>query len=281
MPSAEPYICLTCGVQHATSEAPLERCLICNDERQYVGRAGQQWTTLAEMKAAGHANRFRPMEREPGLTSIDTRPRFAIGQRALLVQTEGGNFLWDCISYIDDDTVEHIRGLGGLHGMSVSHPHFYGSVIEWSRAFDGAPVYLPNADKKWLARPDAVVQLYEGSREVLPGLTLVECGGHFDGSAVLHWEEGAAGKGAILTGDTISVVADRRWVTFMRSYPNYIPLPKQAVQGIVAAVRPYSFERIYGGWWQNDVLEDGMGVVERSAERYITWTQAGEQRGER
>jgi hypothetical protein len=149
-------------------------------------------------------------------------------------------------------------------------------MIEWSHAFDCAPVYIPHADKEWLARPDAAVQWYEGSREVLPGLTLVQCGGHFDGSAVLHWAAGARGKGALLTGDTISVVADRRWVTFMRSYPNYIPLPKPAVQGIVEAVQPYPFERIYGGWWQNDVTEDGTGVVERSAQRYITWTEAGD-----
>jgi hypothetical protein len=281
MPAAQPFICLTCGVQHAASETPPSRCLICNDERQYIGWAGQQWTTLAEMKAAGHSNRFREVEGEPGLVSIDTRPRFAIGQRALLVQTAGGNFLWDCISYIDKDTVQHVQDLGGLHGISVSHPHFYGAMIEWSHAFGGAPVYLPHADKEWLARPDASVQWYEGSRDVLPGVTLVQCGGHFDGSAVLHWAAGAGGKGAILTGDTISVVADRRWVTFMRSYPNYIPLPKPAVEGIVKAVRPYAFDRVYGGWWQNDVTEDGMGVVERSAERYITWTEANGRERER
>jgi glyoxylase-like metal-dependent hydrolase (beta-lactamase superfamily II) len=277
MPDPEPYICLTCGVQHAASESPPERCLICNDERQYVGWGGQRWTTLVDMKAAGHANRFQAVEGEPGLTSIDTRPRFAIGQRALLVQTAGGNFLWDCISYIDDETLQRIHDIGGLHGLSVSHPHFYGAMIEWSHAFVRAPVFLPLADKEWLARPDRSVQWYEGTQEVLPGLTLVQCGGHFDGSAVLHWAEGGGGRGALLTGDTISVVADRRWVTFMRSYPNYIPLPESAVRGILQAVRPYPFERVYGGWWQNDVMEDGMGVVERSAERYITWTQSRSQ----
>ena len=265
------FICKTCGVQHAEGLAPPERCLICNDERQYVGWGGQQWTTLETMIAAGHENRVRKVEGEESLWSIDTRPRFGIGQRALLVQTEGGNFLWDCISYIDGETVQRVRELGGLHGISVSHPHFYGSIIEWSHAFGGAPVYLPHADKQWVARLDDRVELYEGAREVLPGITLVQCGGHFDGSAVLHWAEGAGGGGALLTGDTISVVADRQWVTFMRSYPNYIPLPVEVVRGIVEAVRPYRYERIYGGWWQNDVSEDGMGVVERSAARYEKW----------
>ena len=263
------YICKTCGVQHTNGKSPPERCLICDDERQYIGWDGQQWTTLKEMEAAGYQNRIREVVNEAGLWSIDTRPRFAIGQRALLVQTPNGNFLWDCISYIDEQTRERVRDLGGLHGISVSHPHFYGAMIEWSHAFGGVPVYIPRADEQWVPRPDPVVRLYQSAQEVLPGLTLVQCGGHFDGSAVLHWAQGAGGRGALLTGDTISVVADRRWVTFMRSYPNYIPLNPEAVRGIVEAVRSYPFDRIYGGWWQNDLLEDGMAVVERSADRYI------------
>jgi hypothetical protein len=265
------FICKTCGVQHGASEGPPALCLICNDERQYVGWEGQQWTTLAEMKAAGYKNRFREVEDEPGLWSIDTRPRFAIGQRALLVQTPNGNFMWDSISYLDEETTETIRGLGGLHGISTSHPHFYGAMIEWSHAFGRVPVYVPQADEKWLARPDAVVRLYARSVEPLPGLTLVQCGGHFDGSAVLHWAAGAGGRGALLTGDSISVVADRRWVTFMRSYPNYIPLSATAVRGVIEAIRPYAFERIYGGWWQNDIKENGTDALERSAKRYMRW----------
>ncbi len=264
------FICLTCGVQSAADGgSPPERCLICEDERQYPGWMGQQWTTVEGMKAAGHGNRFR--EVEPGLTSIDTRPRFAIGQRALLVQSAHGNFLWDGISYVDDETVEKVRALGGLHGISASHPHFYGSIVEWSHAFGGVPIYLPAADREWLTRPDPVVQCYEGSRDLSPRLTLVQCGGHFDGSAALHWAEGAGGRGALLTGDTIAVAADRRWVTFMRSYPNYIPLPERAVRGIVAAIEPYEFDRIHGGWWELTVATGAKEAVRRSAERYVQW----------
>lgn len=268
-PGRSAPICKTCGVQYPPGQGPPDRCVICDDERQYIGWEGQQWTTLNEMEAAGYQNRFREVDGEPGLWSIDTRPRFAIGQRALLVQTPASNLLWDCLSYVDEATRQRVQELGGLHGISVSHPHFYGSIIEWSHAFAGAPVYIPETDARWLTRPDPVVKFYNGSREVLPGLTLVQCGGHFDGSAVLHWAPAAGGRGALLTGDTISVVADRRWVTFMRSYPNYIPLHAGGVQGILKALQPHPFDRIYGGWWQNDVLGDGMGVVERSAERYI------------
>jgi len=34
------YICVTCGVQHAETDAPPEHCLICEDENgRFGGRA--------------------------------------------------------------------------------------------------------------------------------------------------------------------------------------------------------------------------------------------------
>jgi hypothetical protein len=262
-----PYICRTCGVQHAESESPPERCIICEDERQYVGWGGQQWTTLDEMRAGDYHNDLR--EHEPGLTGIGTRPHFGIGQRALLVQTPAGNALYDCITYIDDETVDAVRALGGIDAIGVSHPHFYGSLIEWSHAFGSAPVYIPEADIGWVTRPDPAVRPWSGAVEVVPGLTLVQTGGHFEGSAVLHWAAGAEGRGVLLTGDSIAVAQDRRYVTFMWSYPNFLPLGEAAVRGIAEAVRPYEFDRIYGGWWPLVVDRDAKRAVERSAERYI------------
>jgi glyoxylase-like metal-dependent hydrolase (beta-lactamase superfamily II) len=265
------YICRTCGVQYPETERPPERCLICEDERQYVPLGGQQWTTMADLQREGHANRIRTAD--PGVESIHTTPRFAIGQRACLVRTNGGNFLWDCISYLDDATVTAVQEIGGVQSISVSHPHFYASVVEWSGAFGGAPIYLPKADRQYVARPDAAVQWYSDKLEVWPGLTLVQVGGHFDGSAVLHWADGADGRGALFTGDSVSVAQDSRWVTFMRSYPNYIPLPPEAVRGVVRALKPYAFDRIYGGWWDSVVREDAKESVRRSADRYIRWSR--------
>jgi len=264
--SAQAYICKTCGVQHAESEAPPERCIICEDERQYVGWGGQQWTTLAELREAGHTNRLH--EHEPGLTGIGTQPGFGIGQRALLVQTPQGNVLWDCISLLDDATVASVRALGGIAAIACSHPHFYGSAIEFAHAFD-AVFYVPKADRQWCVRPDASVRLWEGAVELLPGVALVQTGGHFEGSAVIHWAAGAEGRGALLTGDSIAPSADRRFVSFMWSYPNYLPLSATQIRGIVDAVRPYAFDRIYGGWWHTTVEHDAKASVERSAERYI------------
>ncbi len=260
------FICVTCGTQYTETEVPPSHCAICEDERQYVGWGGQQWTTL-DMLQADHHNVIKA--EEPGLTGIGTDPSFAIGQRALLVQTPEGNLLWDCISLIDDATVAAVRELGGVTAIVISHPHYYSSMVEWSRAFD-APIFLHADDREHVMRPDAAIEFWEG--EVYPlfnGLTLIRCGGHFAGGTVAHWPDGAEGRGALLVGDIITVVSDRRYVSFMYSYPNLIPLSAPQVRRVVAAVEPYEFDRLYGAWWDRVVVRDGKAAVRRSAERYI------------
>jgi hypothetical protein len=259
-------ICCTCGVQHAADKAPPVRCFICDDERQYVGWDGQQWTTLEALRAS---HRTEVREEEPGLTGIGMTPSFAIGQRALLVQAAGGNILWDCIPLIDDESVAAVRALGGISVIAISHPHFYSSMVEWSRAFD-APVLLCAADREWIARPDPALELWDG--DTLPlhdDITLIRCGGHFAGAAVLHWPAGAEGHGALLVGDTIMVAQDRRHVSFMRSYPNLIPLPASAVHRITGLLAPYRFDRMWSGWWSKYVAQDAERSLRVSAERYI------------
>jgi hypothetical protein len=259
-------------VQKDPTEGPPSACPICQDERQYVGRDGQVWTTLAELKAAGHRVELR--EQEPDLQGLGVDPALGIGQRALLVQTPDGNLLWDCVGYIDDEAVEAVRLLGGIAGVAMSHPHFYGAMVEWSQAFDDAPIHIPEADIGWVQRHGPAIRSWSGTLEVLPGLTLVQCGGHFDGSAVLHWKAGAEGRGALLVGDTMTVVPDVRYVSFMRSYPNHIPLPAPEVLRMVDAVRPYPFDRVYGGWWDRVMPAGGIEAVERSARRYLRWIGA-------
>jgi glyoxylase-like metal-dependent hydrolase (beta-lactamase superfamily II) len=255
------------------SAGPADPCPICADERQYVGWDGQRWTTQPEMEAAGFRNRIE--EIEPDLWGIGTEPRFAIGQRSLLVRTPAGNLLWDVIGYLDAATIRAVAELGGVAAVSASHPHFYGSIVEWSRAFDAAPIYLPAADREWVQRDDPAFIFYDEAAEPLPGITLIRCGGHFDGSAVAHWPQGADGRGALLTGDTIQVVSDRRYVSFMRSYPNEIPLDPATILRIVAAVAPYRYDRIYGGWWERNILTGARDAVAASARRYIRWLEGG------
>ncbi len=260
------YICKTCGNQFAETSSPPEHCPICEDERQYVGWAGQQWTTLEELQKS-HQNEIRSIE--PGLTGIATTPGFAIGQRACLIQTPQGNLLWECISLIDEPTRAEVRSLGGIAGIAISHPHFYSSMVEWSRAFD-APIYLSAADRQWVMRPDPAIRFWEGDTcQLFGGLTLIRCGGHFPGGTAVHWPAGAAGRGALLSGDIVNVVSDRRYVSFMYSFPNLIPLPPSQVRRVVAATEPFEFDRIYSSWWGKEMDSGAKAGLQKFARRYI------------
>jgi hypothetical protein len=259
-------ICRTCGVQYG-AERP--DCPICVDERQYVGWDGQRWTTLAELRAAGHRGRIE--EEGPGVVGVGASPPTAIGQRALLVRTPAGNVLYDMISYIDDELVAGVRELGGISAIAISHPHFYGSMIEFGHAFD-APVYIHAKDREWVARPDDAVVFWEGeTREILDGLTLINAGVHFDGGQVLHRAGGQDGASALFTGDIFTVVPDRRWMSFMYSYPNLIPERPNTIRRAVAMMQPYDFSRVYGGWWGRNVATDGAAALRRSADRYLSF----------
>src|SRR5215470_7699523 len=238
------FICTTCGTQYAESGQPPAACAICQDERQYVKATGQQWTTLERLRLT---NRNSIKFEEPGLIGIGIEPQFAIGQRALFLRTPKANVLWDCLSLLDEAVVEAIKGLDGISAIAISHPHYYSSMVEWGRAFGGVPIYLHAADRQ----------------------TLVRCGGHFAGGTVLHWAGGSGGRGALLTGDIIQVVPDRKHVSFMYSYPNYIPLPATAIERIVKAVEPFEFDRVYGAFWDMIIEQDGKAVVQRSAQRYL------------
>lgn len=265
--ASENFICATCGTQYPASEKPSSHCPICEDERQYVGHAGQKWLTRGEL-ASKHKMVRR--EQEQGLTGIGLEPPFGINQRALLVQTPHGNVLWDCISLVDDATIAAIKQLGGLAAIAVSHPHYYSAMVDWSHAFGGVPIHLHEADRAHVVRPDPVVKFWGGeTMAVLPGLTLIRTGGHFAGYQVMHWAAGASGKEVLFTGDQPIVAMDRRWVSFMYSYPNLVPLNATAVKRIVAALEPYAFDRIYGAWWHSVVATDAKAAVIRSAERYL------------
>jgi len=254
------YICVTCGTQFAESAAEPESCAICTDQRQYVPEEGQRWTTLDELRA----ERRNEVRAEQELTGVGTEPWFAIGQRALLVPFGESNLMWDCITLVDDASVEEIERRGGLAAIAISHPHYYSGMVEWARAFD-CPIHLHANDRQWIMRPDPAIDLWEDqTKELGHGLTLIRGGGHFAGGTVLHW----AGGDALLSGDIVQVIPDRSHVGFMYSYPNLIPLPEIEVTRMVAALEPFAFETIYGAWWGRLVKRDGKGIVKRSAERY-------------
>lgn len=260
------FICTACGTQFPPAGAPPASCPICDDERQFVPPTGQGWTTQEKL-AVGHVNGWH--QYEPGIIGIATQPRFAIGQRALLLRTANGNVLWDCISMLDAATVTLIKALGGVQAMAISHPHFYTTMTEWSRAFD-VPVHVHADDRQWIMRQDSGVRHWDGATlPLLADVTLIRGGGHFTGSSMLHWAGGAAGRGVVCCSDTAYVAADRKHVTFMRSYPNLIPLPAHAVQAIAAALAPFEFDMMFGNFFESVIETGAKRAFQTSVDRYL------------
>jgi len=261
------FICTACGTQYPPSPSPPPECRVCEDERQFIPPGGQRWTTLDDLSVS-HLNAFR--QHEPGLIGIGTRPQFAIGQRALLVCTPHGNILWDCISLLDEATVTLIKGLGGLKAIAISHPHFYTTLAEWSRAFGNVPVHLHADDAAWVMRPDPCIAHWQGEAlALLPGVTLIRGGGHFPGGTMLHWAAGAEGRGVLCAADIATVNLDRKSFTFMRSYPNNIPLSEKGVRAIGAAVAPFRFDRVYSHFFERAIPTDAKRILQDSIERYV------------
>ena len=261
------YLCVTCGTQYPPAPNPPPNCPICDDERQYVGHSGQEWIPFEKLQ-----QKFRNVffQEGSGVWGISTEPKFAIGQRALLLKTGKQNILWDCVSLLNSDTVEMLRALGGLTAIAISHPHYYTSMIEWSRAFGNIPIYLHADDRQWVQRTDGVIQFWSGETHLLgDGLTLIRVAGHFAGFQVLHWEGAEDGAGALFTGDMPQVCPDRRYVSFMYSYPNLIPVSAATVRRIYAALHPFPFRKLYGAWPGFTVHGDAKQALRLSAERYL------------
>ena len=261
------WICATCAVEHADR---IGVCAICADERQWVPADGQRWTSLTEMAGAGY--RTDIAEVEPDLWSVSSHPDAGIGQQSKLVRTDAGCLLFDPIGFLDEAAVLRIRELGTVAAIVASHPHMYGVQVEWSRALGGVPVLVAEKDRRWVARPDDAIRTWSGDVEILPGVTLTQPGGHFPGSAVVHWAAGADGRGALLSSDTIFANPDRTSVSFMRSYPNRLPLSGAVVDRIATHVGRFAFDRLYGNF-DNVIPADAGGIVRRSADRHIAWVR--------
>ena len=261
------WICATCGVEHADGSGV---CAICSDERQWVPADGQRWTTLGELEQAGHRTLVAELEHD--LFGITVEPKVGIGQQADLIVTPAGNLLWDPTGYLDDQAVSRVLALGQVVAIAASHPHMFGVQAEWSRALGGVPVLVSEPDLGWVARPDPAIEGWHGRVEIAPGLTLHQLGGHFPGSAIVHWAAGAGGRGVLLVSDTVHVNPDLATVTFLRSYPNRIPLSPSVVLRLDAALEPLPYDRIYDNFGRT-IESDARAAVRRSADRYAAWAR--------
>lgn len=175
-----------------------------------------------------------------------------------------------CVSLLDDLTIRRVKSLGGLSAIAISHPHYHTTMVDWSHAFDNAPIFLHEACRKWVMRPDKNIRFWAGERKQLLGrLTLINTLGHFTGFQVLHSLAHGEGRGALFAGDQPRPCMDRRWVSFMFSYPNFIPLGPQAIRGVVQRLKGFSYDRLYAavpGW----IVSGGAdAAVKESARRYL------------
>lgn len=202
------------------------------------------------------------------LHALGVAPSFAIGQRAFVLQAGDGNILWDCLPMLDHEVLARLRVMGPITAIAISHPHFHGAHAVWSKVLGDVPVYVHADDACWLQSDYPALHLWDGEQQRIGAdVTLIRCGGHFAGSAVLHW---ASGDGHLLTGDTMQVVADRAHVSFMRSYPNLIPLGPSGIERIRAAIEPFRFASVHGAFPGRTIEGDGKAAVERSVARYLS-----------
>jgi hypothetical protein len=62
---------------------------------------------------------------------------------------------------------------------------------------------------------------------------------------------------------------DRRSLSFMYSYPNFIPLNAKSVRGIARAIEPLAFDRIHGAFWGRNIEAGAKAAFDASVRRYI------------
>src|SRR5262249_54946656 len=102
---------------------------------------------------------------------------------------------------------------------------------------------------------------------------------HCPGGTRLHWAAGAEGRGVVCSADIATVNLDRKSFTFMRSYPNAIPLSEKGVRAIGAALAPFQFDRVYSHFFERVIPTDAKRILGESIERYARAIGGASERG--
>lgn len=262
MPSPD-NLCATCGTQYP-ADFTGDLCVICQDDRQYIPFSGQEWTS-SDALLQNHSVKIEKLRDQ--LYELVIHPKFAIGQRALLVLSEQGNVLWDCIPLFDEATEVFIKQKGGLKAIVISHPHYYSTMAAWAERFD-CPVYVHQEDKIWVMDPSPRLHFWKGnSLELWDGMSLLKIGGHFPGSSILK-VPGLSEKAALLCGDTFFLSPSREHISVMYSYPNNIPVPLAEIARIKALVTPLEFDDFYGHFPNLNLNGTAKATLLKSLDRY-------------
>jgi glyoxylase-like metal-dependent hydrolase (beta-lactamase superfamily II) len=258
-------ICTTCGTQYPPDRQVPELCVICNDDRQYIAEGGQHWTDMNELKK-NYSTIIQKLQ--DNLYSLKVQQDFALANRALFVQSPGGNILWDCIPLPDDTAVDFIKANGGLKAIAFSHPHYYSTMNEWAAIFN-CPIYIHENDGEWIMYNGKHIKLWGGdSLQLWDNIRIIHTGGHFPGSSVLHVPS-LSDKGAILSGDTLYISRSKRHIAVMYSYPNQILLPRNEFEAFYKKCKGLEFDSMYGAFVNQDLTGNARQIFDVSMQRYI------------
>ncbi|KAI1392964.1 beta-lactamase-like protein [Hypoxylon trugodes] len=277
-------ICTACGTQFPTADRQeLKTCFICDDPRQFTPPTGQAFTTLDELRSNAK-NTWIPFKGDDRFVSIVIEPKVAIGQRAILIKTPKGNVLWDCLTLIDEETIDRIKGLGGLKAIVISHPHYYTTHVEWARAFN-CPVYLAAEDKQWTTQSSAHQVFVEETELDLQidggssGVMVLKLGGHFPGSFVSLYDKHLLIADTLVTTpaglgswDTNAVGSTRtrprgmNSYSFMWSIPNMIPLNPSELERMWGILKKYEFSSSHGAFVNTDIIKTASEMKRRVLE---------------
>ncbi|HLS30639.1 MAG TPA: hypothetical protein VK021_07265 [Flavobacteriaceae bacterium] len=257
-------LCATCGTQYPKN-TEVEICEICAEERQYVPLQGQIWTSP---DALLRTHQTRVQKVRENLYEIRIEPKFAIGQRAFLVISENGNFLWDCIPLLDENVQHFINSKGGLRGIGISHPHYYSNMNDWANTFE-CPIFIHKKDEEYIVDKSQQIELWSGKEKPLwDDLRLINLGGHFDGGSVLMIQN-MTEKGVMLCGDILQISLSQKFIAMMYSYPNNIPLPLSEVARIRGQLKELSFNKLYGAFPHQNLEENVQAILKSSLDRYF------------
>lgn len=262
---AQKNICTACGTQFPPNIDLPELCPICNDPRQFIPDKGQSWTNPGEL-SDNYSILIKKLN--DNLYELRMTPSFAIGQRALLILTPGGNILWDCIALLNEPTIAFIKSKGGLKAIAFSHPHYYSTMNNWADVFD-CPIYIHQNDEEWIFSKGDHIRLWQGTENKLwDGIRIIHVGGHFPGSSILLVPF-LSPDGAVLCGDTLAISPNKQHVSVMYSYPNRVPLPLQEMQRIKRLMQSIPFDAMFGYASFQDIYSGARQLLKDSLEKYV------------
>lgn len=272
-------ICVACMTQYST---PRSECPICLDPRQFVPATGQSWTSLRKLAEEKHTNKIVADQQDERVCFILTEPSTGIGQTPILIKTSRATYMWDCNAFLSENLFNQLTTMQPpLKAIAISHPHFFSTSLTWSRCLK-VPLILAAADKHWFQRLSDVkegeIEWVHNVASLEDGVTMIQCGGHFPGSSVLHWDRSLEPEfesdkhcrtGIILCSDTAMIQPTQQGFTFQWSVPNMIPLNPHEMKGIADRLRDVPFEQATSTWPHRFVRKNAREILLDSIQKQL------------